>query len=268
MNRRLLYFVAASGLLWQASVSAQTPSPSANAPVYDSTGVVNAATQLAGPLAGNTIITIYGTNLADQALSAAGSLSLPTQLGSTFVLIGGSFAPLFYVSPTQVNALIPYGQSGTISLYVLHGALHGPQIMLQLDPASPGMFTWTGGVIAQHSDGSVISATAPARAGETIVLYATGLGRIVPDLVQTSIASRAAPIAAASQMTVLLNGVQVPASAILYAGVTPGTAGLYQINLTLPTPLAYNPEIRVQIGSDISPAGVFLATASMPQAAQ
>jgi len=58
---------------------------------------------------------------------------------------------------------------------------------------------------------------------------------------------------------VFLNDEPLDASSVLYAGVTPGFLGLYQVNLRLPERLEENPRIRVAIGTQISPDAVHLA---------
>jgi uncharacterized protein (TIGR03437 family) len=60
-------------------------------------------------------------------------------------------------------------------------------------------------------------------------------------------------------MQVLLNGAAIDPSLVLYAGVTPGYSGLYQINFTIPQNAGTNPEIRVQIGTQVSISSVKLA---------
>jgi uncharacterized protein (TIGR03437 family) len=57
---------------------------------------------------------------------------------------------------------------------------------------------------------------------------------------------------------VLLNGKAVPPGSVSYAGLAPGFAGLYQINLVVPSGLPPNPEIRIAIGQQISPPLVLL----------
>jgi uncharacterized protein (TIGR03437 family) len=70
----------------------------------------------------------------------------------------------------------------------------------------------------------------------------------------------AATIVAAAQMQVLLNGTACSAASVLYAGLAPGFAGLYQINLVLPTPVPVNPMIQIAVGAEISSPETQLAT--------
>src|SRR5579884_3051304 len=143
-------------------------SGSGNAPSYSAASVVNAATQTPGPLAPNTIATIYGTNLSwDQYGITAGDLmggSLPQMLHGVSVFVGGLSTSIFYVSPTQINFLIPYELiGGTTKIYVERNGVKGPDVTVQLSDTSPGLFQWNGNLaVAEHADWSVISADSPA----------------------------------------------------------------------------------------------------------
>ncbi len=134
-----------------------------------------------------------------------------------------------------------------------------PAVTVTLASTSPGFFQWSGNfAVAEHADGSLITPASPAQPGEIIVLYAAGLGRTIPDTSSGSVAMTAAPILYASQLRILLNGVPCPPEDIYYAGVTPGFAGLYQINLRLPDTLPPDPQIQIVIGAQSSPASVQL----------
>src|SRR5262249_30464127 len=110
-------------------------------------------------------------------------------------------------------------------------------------------------VLAAHLDSSVVTASAPARPGEGIVLFATGLGATLPAQIPNQVAVAAAQIAAKKQFQVLLNGAAVNASRIIYVGAAPGTAGVYQINLLLPDDAPKDPEIRIVTIERVSPPG-------------
>jgi uncharacterized protein (TIGR03437 family) len=236
-------------------------------PSYSAASIVNAATQTAGALAPNTIATLYGTNLAfDTAAVTAANLNagtLPTSLDGVSVLVYNMAAPLLFVSPGQINFIVPYGLlAGMVTVVVTRQNVAGPVVTIQLDATSPGLFLWNGNMaIATHLDGSLASSTAPARAGEIIVLYAAGLGSVSPATTSGRLAPSAASMVAKSQMQVLLNSTPCSAASVLYAGLAPGFAGLYQINLTLPTPVPVNPQIQIAVaGAQTSPAAIQLAT--------
>jgi uncharacterized protein (TIGR03437 family) len=91
------------------------------------------------------------------------------------------------------------------------------------------------------------------------VIYATGLGRTSPSAGPTEIPRYAAQLVRPSDLKVSLNGTAVDPTLIKYAGLTPGSAGLYQINLWVTDNVGTDPEIRVALGDQSSPAGLKLA---------
>jgi uncharacterized protein (TIGR03437 family) len=234
-------------------------------PSYSAQSIVHAATQTAQALAPNTIATIYGTNLSFDTVVAGNSAigsTLPQSLDGVTVVVQGLIANLFFVSPTQINFLVPYElTAGTVTLFVAHQALAGPEVQIQLNSTAPGFFQFNNLVIATHLNGSLLSAAAPGSGGEIIVIYIAGMGRVTPDTTSGKLANFAAKIvpAAMSQTQILLAGVACPQSAVLYVGLAPGFAGLYQINLVVPPLTPANPEVRVQVGPQISPPGTMLA---------
>jgi uncharacterized protein (TIGR03437 family) len=232
-------------------------------PSYTSTSIVQAATQTPQALAPNTIATIYGTNLAystDAAPQVLAGGTLPTTIDGVSVVVDGYNCNLFFVSPTQINFLVPYQLvAGSTTLVVENQGLAGPVVPIQLNNTAPGMFVYQGFIIATHLNGTLVSSTAPAAAGEIIVIYAAGLGKTTPATVSGKLVTSAATIAAAAQMQVLLGGKPCPAGNVLYAGLAPGFAGLYQINLTVPPLTPPNPTIQIVIGAQTSPPGVQLA---------
>jgi uncharacterized protein (TIGR03437 family) len=236
-------------------------------PAYSANGVANTAANVAGLYAPNTLISIYGSNLSagTQAITEADIRggNLPTSLGalSTRVLIDGQFASLYYASPTQVNALLPTTvQPGLLPLQVVVNGRAGPPVFLRLEDSAPGLFEMQDRyVIATHANGPVVTNTAPAARGEVIVLYATGLGPTSPLTPGNRIPLAAARLVNMAAFHVWLNGVALNSESILYAGVAPGFAGLFQINLRLPEDgVTPDPEIRVGSQERVSPPGRFL----------
>jgi uncharacterized protein (TIGR03437 family) len=235
-------------------------------PYYTAQSIVNGATQTVEALAPNVIATVYGTNLSfgTYAVGPAdiSGGKLPTVLDGVGVWVGPFPCSLFMVSPTQINFLVPYSlTAGTVPLVVSRQSLIGPTVNIQLNSVSPGLFVWNGNyAVAAHLNGQVISATAPASAGEIIVVYAAGLGRTAPDTSAGQLATSAFPIVAASQLQILLNGTPSPPGSILYAGLAPGYAGLYQINVQLPGILPSNPQIQLSLSGQTSPSSIQLYT--------
>jgi uncharacterized protein (TIGR03437 family) len=249
-------------------LGADAPRPR-DAPVYTAASIVNAADNLSGALAPNTIATIYGANLAYSTIGLTASDVrngvLPFVLGSseTEVFVGDYPADLYYVSPTQINFLVPPNLLPLPrSVWVVIDGLRGPIIPLTILPAAPALFQLDPqNVVATNLKGDVLTSTTPAHPGDIVVLYATGLGATVPDSIYGQLPTAAASLAPGANLQVLLDGDAVDPSAILYAGIAPGNAGLYQINLALPASTATNPQIQLMMGAASSIGGVHLPVA-------
>jgi uncharacterized protein (TIGR03437 family) len=187
---------------------------------------------------------------------------LPTVLGSTGVrvLINNIPANIYYVSPTQVNLLIPTSLSpGPAMLQLVVDSLAGPAIPIMLQNAAPSFFQSDATtVLGVHLDGSTITAASPAQAGEVVVLFASGLGPTNPAAIPDQIPEIAASVTPMSSFSMLMNGVAVSPQQILYAGVVPTFAGLYQINVRLPANTPANPQIQIGYAGTFSPTGRFL----------
>jgi uncharacterized protein (TIGR03437 family) len=256
-------------LLGWCMLGADKPMPRVT-PVYTAASIVNAADNQSGQLAPNAIGTIYGVNLAyGTATITQNDLHggvLPVMLigaSDTTVLINDSPTALYYVSPTQINFLVPPDiLPGPISVYVDVDTLRGPLIQLTLTSAAPGLFQVDStNAVTTSADGSVFTPSAPARPGDIVSLWATGLGPTAPPAMGFQLPIAAAPLIAAANLSILLDGTPVHSTAIQYAGVAPGFAGLYQINLALPGSTGQNPEIRLQIDGASSIPGVHLPVA-------
>jgi len=264
MNWRCSRIAGLLLLVVLAVFGAQAQSPTATDPSYTADSIVNAATQVPGTLAPNTIATIYGKNLSWTTHAVtAGDLdggTLPDALEGVSVYVNGILSNLFFVSPGQINFLIPYEIVGSgATVVVERQGIVGPAVTIPLATTSPGLFEWNGNfALAEHADGSLVTAVAPAQPGEVIVLYAAGLGRTIPDVASGHIVSTATSILYESELQILLNGQPCPASSIWYAGLAPGFAGLYQINLELPQELAVNPQIQISMAAQSGPANVEL----------
>jgi uncharacterized protein (TIGR03437 family) len=236
------------------------------APTYTAASVVNASDYTTGPFAPNSVLSVFGTNLSwsTQTLRSSdiANSTLPTQLANVAVYVDNWPAPLLYVSATQVNFLVPGNEiSGDVPVRVVREGVTGPVVTISLADASPALFPLGNGyIIATHgADGSLITADSPAQGGEIIVVYATGLGRTEPNPSPGQIPMNPATIEGYSSLSVFLDGAPLPWYLIKYAGVTPGSVGLYQINIELPKPVDPDPQIMVTIGSQSSPLGLQLA---------
>ncbi|MBZ5725176.1 MAG: hypothetical protein LAP87_09285 [Acidobacteriia bacterium] len=234
------------------------------APAYSAASILNASDYTAGPFAPNSVLSIFGTNLAwqDPGPNSSVTIPLPTRLNGVQVLVDNVPAPLFYVSRTQINFLVPGNEfvDGTpIPVQVVRQGdiAPGPRPTITLVDTAPALFkTDSGYVLALHPDYTVVTPDAPARAGEVVAVFATGLGKTGGDPIPGE-APVIALIKAWQDLKVYLNGALLDIGNIKYAGTAPGWPGLYQINIQLPGNLAPDPEIRVAIGAQSTPSGGF-----------
>lgn len=188
-------------------------------PTINHQGVVSIGDYTAS-LAPGSLVSVFGQNLAVESQGAAG-MPLPEQLGGVSVQFDGQEIPLLYVSPDQVNAQIPYEAKagGTLEVFTANGS---SQVTVPLLPTAPSILAVT------TRDAVATSVNAPA-AGDAVVVYAAGLGlcaqRVTAGQVDT------APDATLAPVEVRLGDLKIPPS---FAGLTPGFAGVYQVNFQVP----------------------------------
>jgi len=205
------------------------------APVLNSGGTVNAFYPVSGgALSPGTIVEMFGSGLASTT-TATGAPPLPMTFSGTTVLVGGLSAPLYYLSGGQLNVQIPselpFNQSYPV-LVSVNGAVTLPD-QLDMVTLQPGVDASTSGtLVAQHgADFSLVSAGSPAKPGETLVIYLLGMGATSP-AVASGQPAPSSPLAMVTvQPTITVDG---QSSHVDFAGLTPGFAGLYQIDFDVP----------------------------------
>jgi uncharacterized protein (TIGR03437 family) len=257
-------------------------------PTITSGGVEGAALSVPAVQALSTggIASVFGLNFgAGTAFQKVGASDLvngqvPVNFQGICVNVAGAPAPIFGASNTQVNFQVPAAAIGASTVQVITGcgtanALTSNSVPVPVQSATPEFFYF-----AQNANGiNPVAATdaitgvgiaaanlfpgsgfAPAYPNEYVTVYATGFGAtnpvVPPGVFPTQLAS------ATGAVTVTLGGVAIPAANVLYVGVTPGSPGLYQVNLLIPanTPNGNLPLI-IQIGGQQSPAGAYLTVA-------
>jgi uncharacterized protein (TIGR03437 family) len=263
---RTLGFVLATSALLAGMLRGQQPV--SGAPVYTAESIVHGATWRPGALAPNTLIHIFGRNLAERthqrsdADASAGSLPFRFPMAGTNVIVNGLFAALEFVSPGQVTAVLPSNLEGggEVEITVVRGALRGPRVRFPLVAAAPGLFQLEENrALARPGDSDeFVTAERPLRPGSPVRLYATGLGHTDPPLPYLHMAREEAEIVARRELAVLVNGEEIPKESIRYAGLMPGIPGVYEIRLDLPLECPESPEIQLRLGGELSPAGVIL----------
>ena len=234
------------------------------APVVTATNVTNGAS-FQPAIAPNTWVTITGGNLsATSRVWNGGDFSngaLPTDIDSVSVSVNGTYAYVEYVSPTQLNVLLPVGlASGQATLETYNFGLASASVTVQVADVAPAFFLQGDGkhVVATHADGSIVGPTtitgdSPAEPGETIVLYGTGFGVTNPAAPDGKLITAALPLATLPTITMGGTSSQVAFAGLIYAG-------LFQINVTVPASAASgDAPVVALVGSTASPGTALIA---------
>jgi len=236
-------------------------------PAISTNGVVNGASFQPG-VAANSWVTITGTNLAGQTDDWSHSIvngALPTSLDNVKVTMGGKPAYVYFISPGQLNVLAPDVPAGPVSVTVTTGAGASTAFSTTASAYGPAFFLWPGSqVVATRQDYSYAAkagtfagaTTVPAKPGDVLVLWATGFGPTIPAAPSGVAVPASGGFATASAPTVTVNNV---AATVYGAALAPGSAGLYQIAIQVPTTLGDGDwPIQASIGGVLSPAGTIL----------
>jgi adhesin/invasin len=218
-------------------------------PVVSKGGIVSNADFASAPALG-LLVSIFGNGLADGALGDTGA-PLPPQLGSTSVVLSGVELPLLYVSNTQINVAIPFNiQTNTSQqLVVLRGNAVSVPVSLAVFASEPSILSASGsgsgqGLIFNAITGTRSDTNTPAGAGDYLVMYALGLGAVTPNLAIGNGTPSSPYEYAVAPVTVTIGG--VPAT-VLFAGLTPGYVGLYQVNVMMPSGVAPGSQVPVTV---------------------
>jgi uncharacterized protein (TIGR03437 family) len=199
------------------------------------------------PVAPGSLISIFGSKLTSGAEVKAQRLPLPTQLGDTQVTLAGVALPLLYTSDGQVNAQVPYDIPLNLpaQLTVQRGDAMSVPKTVSVAPAQPAVFTTNQlgqgqGVIVNSATNVIADAKTPVKTGDIVIIYCTGLGAVTGS-VQPGVAV-AGPTPTAQSVTVTIGG---RAANVTYAGLTPGQAGLYQVNAVVPAGVVAGSDVPV-----------------------
>jgi uncharacterized protein (TIGR03437 family) len=254
----------AAGYSGSAAIGVNLQSAAAS-PTIPAGGVVNGASY-ASTIAPGAWVTIFGQNLAaaSRALTSDDIVNniLPTSLGGVTVTVNGQPAYLDFVSPQQINLQAPAdGSTGSVSVAVSTSAGTSSQQAVSLQPLSPGLFASGNYAAAVRVDGTLINGTgaavagyqtaAAARPGDVLELYATGFGPTTPAVAPGLVWQGSATTA--NTVTVTIGGVPAPVS---FAGLV--GAGLYQINITIPSLANGEYAVVAQVAGVSTPTGVLL----------
>lgn len=237
-------------------------------------GIANsAATSVSGEVAPDELVSLYGIGIgpANPIGAQVANGIIQDSLGGYQVLFGGTPAPLLYVGPDQINAVVPsevYGQSGvSVEIATPTGTITGP--LLSVVPSQPQVFRGScptnvaaSCTAALNQDGTVNSPAAPASPGSIVTIWATGAGLLY---FHTADGSLGIPFTSGGVLVApvlpvsVLNGVAGEGVAnsleVLYAADAPGlVTGVLQVNFRLPpesTPFGYV-TCQLEVGGAVS----------------
>jgi uncharacterized protein (TIGR03437 family) len=215
--------------------------------------VVNAADQ-SGAVAPGGLVTIQGTNLSPVNV-ASSEKPLPTALGESCLTVNGLPLPVLFVSPTQINAQLPFQATGNVALILRTPGGVSDTYNLTIQPQAPSVFRASIPGLDDEVPNVVRIANSlpatdsnPVHRNDSLTIYLTGLGQTNP-AVENGMPSPADPIAAPLVApTVKLGGVNLQVTS---AGLIPGEVGIYQISVSVPrtVPLGLSVPMEIRQGS-------------------
>ena len=194
---------------------------------------------------------IYGTSLAATAVSSPAGANLPSALGGVQVLVNGTPAPLVYVSASQIIFQVPYETTlGTASVVVLSNTTPSAAMPMAVQQAAPSILIYGNNrAVVMNQDNTANAPGNGASPGSVVVVYLMGSGPLDNPIASGS----AAPLSPLSRET-LATTVSVGGSnaTVQFAGMTPGFAGLVQINFVMPNLAPADYPMQVAIGGVVS----------------
>jgi uncharacterized protein (TIGR03118 family) len=206
------------------------------APFVPTQGVLNGS-GFSTAIAPNTWVTLKGGSLSATTRSwTIGDFtndSLPTKLDGISVTVNGEPGFVSYISPTQINFLVPADLApGPVEIVTASNGLKSAPIPATLANAAPAFFYFSPGanaddsfIVGLHANNSPATLVLP---GETVALFGTGFGATMPAAPNGQLLSAALPLI--QPVTVTIGGQAVPVAFVGLAG-----PGLYQVNVLLPT---------------------------------
>jgi uncharacterized protein (TIGR03437 family) len=209
-------------------------------PLFTSDSVTNAASFVSGLVPPGGIASVFCSGLTGiSGVIQASQLPLPSEIRGVSVKVGGLSAPLFAVADMdgrqQINFQVPFSVAsltGVIDVEVWQNGVVAAVIPGRYGVSPPGVFA-TDGVYGsiQHADYRLVTGSSPADREEVVILYATGLGEVTPQGSTGSAASATRLATTNETPSVTIGG---RPAVVLFSGLTPGSVGLYQLNVRVP----------------------------------
>ncbi|MEO8595861.1 MAG: hypothetical protein ABI759_21250 [Candidatus Solibacter sp.] len=217
--------------------------------------VASRASVRSGSVAPGSLISIFGSNLGPRQ-SASRALPWDTQLSGVAVRLGGELLPLSYVSATQLDAMIPFtaGTGGVPQLVVTYRTFMSLlPLPLALTDSQPAVFTQDGsgtGLGSISNANGLISSANPARAGDTITIRCSGLGKVDPAWDAGVAVPNSGNYQVLQTVTVKIGTVSAD---LVSATLVPARAGEYSVVVGVPTLSAGTYDLTVAAGTSTSP---------------
>jgi uncharacterized protein (TIGR03437 family) len=211
-------------------VYAGTPNALVVYGLLGSLSIGNAASGQANFIAPGSLATVYGSGSIN---IPPARFPIPTNVSGVTMNINNVAAPLLFGSNNQINVQIPFETPpGPATATLMSGGNVVGTVSFLVEPVAPGLFLLGQGRAAvSNQDFSINAPGNPAAAGSVIAAYLTGLGA-VDNPVTTGLATPATPLSrAAALVTATIGGFR---ATVQFAGLAPGFAGLYQVNLEVP----------------------------------
>ncbi|HEX3880430.1 MAG TPA: hypothetical protein VHW24_25780 [Bryobacteraceae bacterium] len=214
------------------------------APSIPYSGVVDDAIFNAGDaVSPGDIVALFGDQLSFNAPALGSGSPLGTTIGTTQVLVNGAAAPLFYNSYGQINLQIPVNTAtGTAQVQVVRDGQSSNIVSLPIASSAPRLLQIGVGAYGAilNTDGSIPMPTGsfpgvnthPAAVGDTLTIYAIGMGATNTAIATGASASTADSLN--STPTVYFGQFAFQTAQPIYAGFSPASVGLYQVNVTIP----------------------------------
>lgn len=222
--------------------------------------VVNSADSTSS-VAPGSLISIFGSELSPINQTTQ-QIPAPTVLGESCLTVNGLPVPVIFVSATQINGQLPFQVDGSVQMVLRTPGGISDSFNMTVIPGAPGVFrNGTAGTqrdlpsLFRTSNGLLVTDSNPVHRGDTITVYLTGLGRTSP-AVDAGVPAPSEPLASAVvRPTVSIGGAELPVD---YAGLVPGTIGVYQINARVPfhTPIGLDQLLSITQGSGTTTIGV------------
>jgi uncharacterized protein (TIGR03437 family) len=218
----------------------QAPSLNGTGVFLNPLGVINAASFAppGNPISPGQFVALFGTGLA--ASTATAKPPYPTaNFNGVTVQINGKNAPIYFVSSGQINVLVPFSTAGpTATIVVQNAGATSNTVTVPVAATAPGVYSLDSSGLGSgailHADFSLVNDANPAAAGETVLIYLTGMGTTNPTVPDGTAGTVSTLYKSVSDVGVYVAG---NAGTIAFNGLAPGFPGLYQINVTLPTVL-------------------------------